>query len=142
MKPTIELCPDEGEIYLIYLCESGVEYMAQADGIACAHPTAEGVLIPLFNEHYGLLDLSEFCCMGENPENEMYHPEINKAIAHAQFELNFGYKMTVDPLSLHPIYEAWVPVTLERVKGCDSVLDMLHGFPDKFQGILVYQNCD
>jgi hypothetical protein len=139
-KPVIEIMPDCDQTYLIYLCESGVKYSAQTNGYACNHPEAEGVLIPLFNEHYGLLDLTEFCCMGGDPENSLTHPEINKAIAHAEFEYNFGYRMTVDELSLHPIQEAWIPVNLEKVG--EGFLDCFENFPDRFQGVLVYQNCD
>jgi len=137
-KPVIEIMPDSDQTYLIYLCDSGVEYSAQTGGVLCDHPTAEGVLIPLFNEHYGLLDLTEFCCLGGEPA---YNTEqVNRAIAHAQFEVRFGYKMTVDELSLHPIEEAWIPVNLEKVG--EGFLDCFENFPDRFQGILVYQNCD
>jgi hypothetical protein len=98
------------------------------------------VLIPLANEHYSKLDLSGFCCMTHDFEDTHTHDEINEAITHAEFEWSFGYKMTVDSLSLHPIEEAWVPVNLERVG--EAWLDTFENFPDKFQGILVYQNCD
>lgn len=140
-KPVIDIMPDEDQTYLIYLCESGVEYSAQTAGFSCNHPAAEGVLIPLFNEHYSLLDLTGFCCMSDNnPELTSSHHAINTAISNADFERVFGYKMTVDELSLHPIEEAWIPVTLEKVG--DGFLDCFENMPDKFQGILVYQNCD
>lgn len=139
-KPVIDIMPDDDQTYLIYLCNSGVEYSAQTAGFSCNHPAAEGVLIPLFNEHYSLLDLTGFCCMGGDPENTENHPAINQAIAEAEFEKFFGYKMTVDELSLHPIQEAWIHVTLEKVG--EGFLDCFENMPDKFQGILVYQNCD
>jgi hypothetical protein len=98
------------------------------------------VLIPLANEHYSKLDLSGFCCVTCDFEDTHTHDEINQVIAQADFEWSFGYKMTVDSLSLHPIEEAWVPVTLERVG--EPWLETFEGFPDKFQGILVWLNCD
>lgn len=139
-KPTIDLSPSTDDLYLIYLCDSGVEYTTQSAGFACHHPTVEGVLVPLRDEFYDLLDLSRFCCQGLDPENTDTHAAINQAIAEAKFEYTFGYKMTVDALSLHNIEEAWIPVILERVG--EPWLDTFENFPDRFQGILVYQNCD
>lgn len=139
-KPVIELWPYDSQTYLIYLCDSGVEYSAQTNGFNCDHPSAEGVLIPLFGEHYDLLDLTGFCCTCDNPENTETHSIINLTIAEADFERAFGYKMTVDELSLHPIEEAWIPVNLEKVG--EGFLDCFENMPDRFQGILVYQNCD
>jgi len=77
---------------------------------------------------------------GGDPENTENHPAINQAIEEAEFEKFFGYKMTVDQLSLHEIKEAWIPVTLEKTG--EGFLDCFENMPDKFQGILVYQNCD
>src|SRR6478735_2795556 len=50
MKPTIELWESVG-LGLIVEMPSGVLYSNQTGGFSCLHPSAEGVFLPLGNDH-------------------------------------------------------------------------------------------
>lgn len=139
-KPKIEVYPDENEQYLIYLTNSGVIYETQANGFACDHPSAEGVLIPLkgFLSHEP--KLYKYCCNIGADKWDL----IDTEFVNSSFRHDFCYEIRVDRESEQETMEAWVPVVLKKVapQFGYTPFSPLENFPDEFKAIFIWENCD
>lgn len=125
---------------LIVPCKSGVIYTNQANGVLCAQPECEGILIPLAEQRLvegaGSLLEQQLCSLFSGSSwdelNEIVAQDINRILA--RFEETRG--ITVDHTQIAQSYEAWV-----HVIALEHQYSPYSGFGE-IKGILTWSNSD
>lgn len=126
--------PHEDHVIGVVICwPSGVLYETQAGGIACHHPSAEGVLVPL-DGALGLegedLAVDHVGCFGDVSDSDCGVME--------QYLRGSKLSLRMDETRREQAMEAWWPVVVLPAPG---EYDPLEGFPGR-AGWLVTGNCD
>lgn len=125
--PTIELWNYSG-VGLIILYPSGVTYSNQTAGIMCAHPTAEGVYMPLSNDQRLA---NQFMTVGQPFDKD----DIAYLIDYLASSDDTSF-LTIDDTRLGESHEAWLYVNIGKPRW-----PVLIGF-EGYKGILTWENSD
>ena len=134
MHPTVELIWGGNSFGLIVLCGSGVFYTNQTGGLACNHPVAEGVFVPLDD---GVGRPTQYRLSQHFRGSwEALNEEDAKVIDTALKSGNLGF-VSVSRKRLSESTEAWVHVELDLSK-CG---ELLSNFEDN-KAILTWENSD
>ena len=139
---TLELDLHGLDLGLLLLVPSGIVYTNQANGVACDHPQAEGVLAPFGTA--GLQPYSQpLCDYFTSRECNRGHLEGVDADFIDAFLLTTWapFVVKVDRTRLTESYEAWVFVVLEGNSPTYSSLT-LPGFRFPMGAVLVWENSD
>lgn len=107
---------EQGIVYLIVPCKSGVVFRAQAGGILCAHPEIEGSIIAAAHDCNDLAgDMCHLSCYGEKMKPE-HMEDARKSMQNLRWECFTGIEdMRLDPDKLDESVEGWWHVIFSLV---------------------------
>ena len=128
-----------GGIGLILLAQTGVFYTTQAEGMACSHPKAEGVFVPIpVKPGAQEIWVLQQCFRGELGPISKDSAEI----VDRTFKRNGHVYLKVNRARLNESYEAWIHVLVDDSQKPELPLTLpISGF-GKCEGILTWPNSD
>jgi hypothetical protein len=136
-KRIIDLIGFHG-IGLIIIVESGVIYRSQAGGLACLHPEAEGVFLPLPVTS----GASEMYALSQHFRGKLGHIDEEAAKVIDRILGRNGHEhLTVNPKRVKESFEAWVHVLIHAPGGRSRSEKAISGFGE-CEGILIWPNSD
>jgi len=136
-KRVIDLSEFHG-VGLILLVPSGVLYKTQAEGLACSHPQAEGVFVPL-RVRPGAAEmhaLTQHFRGGPGPINESSADVVDGILRR-----NGHGHLKVNRARLEESYEAWIRVLVDDASGGPYSGLGISGFGN-CEAILIWPNSD
>ncbi len=133
-------CNEETTIAII-LHKTGVEYTAQADGLACSHPRAEGFFVVLGDFAQDFDQCNCVCYLLSvkirNDLRENLAADFDKYCDKYFADSTLKYTIRFDYDRINELMEGWIPVII------NGILDEYHNTCfDNCQAIIHTGNCD